>query len=237
MIEETGCRIFIGAATGSNEVYIVDSDFINTKIEEERLIPVITASELRSGSIVWRKKYLVNTYDEKGVINLNEYPKLAKYLNSHKEDPCKRHSAQYDGNKWFKTIDRVCEKRAKMEKLLIPDISSNPIVVYDQGKYHPNNSIYYVCSEKWDLHALRVILLSNVTKMFISAYSTKIAKGFLRFQAQHLRKLRLPNWDSLNPNLQQRLVRAGKHNDMNSFNELTCVVYQLTQAEKLIIGI
>ena len=237
LLEDAGCNVFIGAATGSNKVYIVDSDKVGFEIEEERLLPVVTANELKGGSIAWREKYLINTYDENGVINLDDYPKLSGYLHSHQEELCKRYVAKKDTVKWFKTIDRVYESRAKMRKLLIPDISSEPIVLYDNGKYHPNNSIYYICSEKWNLHALRVVLLSSVTKLFISTYSTKIAKGYLRFQAQHLRKLRLPNWDSVNPSLQLRLEYAGKSNDIDSFTELTCEMYQLSKVEKSIVGI
>jgi len=236
LLEDTGCKVFIGAATGSNKVYIVNSDKVGSEIEEERLLPVVTANELKGGSISWREKYLINTYDENGVINLDDYPKLSVYLHSHQEELCKRHIAKKDGTKWFKTIDRVYKARAKMEKLLIPDISSEPVVLYDNGKYHPNNSIYYICSEKWNLHALRVVLLSSVTKLFISTYSTKIAKGYLRFQAQHLRKLRLPSWDTVNPSLQLRLEYAGKNNNIDSFTELTCEVYQLSEIEKSIVG-
>ncbi|ODS22874.1 hypothetical protein AB835_11780 [Candidatus Endobugula sertula] len=236
LLEETGSKVFIGAATGSNKVYIVDLDFVGSEIEKERLLPVITANELKNGSITWKNKFIVNTYDDNGVIDLDNYPKLSTYLNSHKEELCKRHVAKNDSAKWFKTIDRVYEERTKMEKLLIPDISSDPIVLYDKGEYHPNNSIYYVCSEKWNLHAMRVVLLSNVTKLFISAYSTKIAKGYLRFQAQHLRKLRLPHWEDINPSLQQQLIKAGINNDKDTFTELTCEVYQLTNKEKSIVG-
>ena len=83
-LEETGCKVFIGAATGSNKVYIVDKE--NVDVEESRLLPVITANELKAGSIQWRGKYLVNTYDENGVVSLDDYPKLASYLNSHKDE-------------------------------------------------------------------------------------------------------------------------------------------------------
>ncbi|MEQ3762747.1 MAG: TaqI-like C-terminal specificity domain-containing protein [Alcanivorax sp.] len=238
LLEEVGCKVFIGAATGSNKVYIVDSDHLGTVIEGDRLLPVVTASELKSGTIKWKSKYLINTYDSNGVISLEKYPKLNKYLTAHKKELCKRHVANKDIAKWYKTIDRVYEDRVIMEKLLIPDISSEPIVLYDDGKYHPNNSIYYICSESWDLHALRVILLSNITKIFISIYSTKIAKGYLRFQAQHLRRLRLPYWESLNENLQKRLIEAGKRDAQDDeFTMLACEVYQLNNEEKLIVGI
>ena len=236
LLEDEGCRVFIGAATGANKVYIVSLNSLGTAIEEERLLPVITASELKSGSIAWRGNYIINTYDNDGVIDLEDYPKLSSYLNMHKEALCKRHVAKKDNLRWYKTIDRVYEGRAKSEKLLIPDIGSEPIVLYDKGEYHPNNSIYYICSEEWDLNALRVILLSNITKLFISTYSTKIAKGYLRYQAQHLRKLRLPKWREIDKNLQCALVLAGKENDINSFNNLAGEAYQLNEKEQSILG-
>jgi len=104
-LEEAKCSIHIGAATGANKVYIVDKK--NVDIEESRLLPVITARELKSGSIQWHGKHIVNTYDEKGVVNLADYPKLENYLNSHKEVLSKRHIAKKDARNWFKTIDRI----------------------------------------------------------------------------------------------------------------------------------
>jgi len=233
-LEEVGCKVFIGAATGANKIYIVDPKEV--EIEKSRLLPVITANELKTGKIKWRGKYMINTYNQDGVINLGEFPKLESYLKKYKEQLCKRHVAKKDGIKWFKTIDRVYESRAKKEKLLIPDISNNPIVIYDSGKYQPNNSIYYICSDDWDLQALKVILLSNVTKMFISIYSTKIAKGYLRFQAQHLRKLRLPAWNSIDEDLKNRMIGAGTTNDLAKYSKLACEMYGLSDKEKMIVG-
>lgn len=234
-LEEAGCEVFIGAATGANSVYIVDR--MHVEIEASRLLPVITAQEIKSGIIQWRGNYLVNTYDEVGTVDLGSYPKLSEYLCRHKSLLCKRHVASREPEKWYRTIDRVYESRAKAEKLLIPDISSSPIVVYDSGRFHPNNSIYFICSTTWNLHALRVVLLSNVTKMFIATYSTKIANGYLRFQAQHLRKLRIPRWDGIPTNLKKKMVKAGMNDDVSTFSELTAEMYCLDANERLIIGV
>ena len=228
-LEETGNKVFIGAATGANTIFIVDKQDID--IEESRLLPVITASEIKSGNIKWKGKYLLNTYDNNGVIDLNNYPKLANYLETHKEALNKRHVALKNPEKWFKTIDRVYKERAKQEKLLIPDISNRPLVIYDSGAYHPNNSIYYICSNEWNLHALKVVLLSDITRLFISIYSTKIAKGYLRFQAQHLRKLRIPAWNSVNSQLKERMIHAGKSNNTETFTALACEMYNLNNKE------
>jgi methylase of polypeptide subunit release factors len=234
-LEDAGCKVFIGAATGSNKIYVVDINSVD--IEESRLLPVITANELKSGEINWKGKYLVNTYDEEGVVFLDEYPKLSEYLNKHKPALCKRHVAKMDSSKWYKTIDRVYESRCKLQKLMIPDISNDPIAVYDKGDYHPNNSIYYICSDEWNLQALRVVLLSSITKLFISTYSTKIAHGYLRFQAQHLRKLRLPVWSSIDASLRDVMIEASLSNNIGCFDSLTCEMYGLTKEERAIVGV
>lgn len=237
LLENAGCKVYIGAATGANKVYIIDTEQVGIDIEKERLVPVITASELKSGSIKWKSKHIINTYNTEGVINLKDYQGLSEYLNKHKETLTKRYIVKKDQKNWFKTIDRVYGERAKTEKLLIPDISSEPIVLYDKGIFHPNNSIYYICSSEWNLHALRVVLLSSITKLFISTYSTKIANGYLRYQAQHLRKLRIPEWNTISDSLKKKLIFAGKNSIADSYNELTYEVYQLNSKEISTLGI
>ena len=232
LLETVGCKVHIGIATGANNIFIIDGA---NNIEATRLVPVITASELRKGAINWKGRYLVNTYDRKGVISLKHYPKLENYLNSHKEQLSKRYIARKNKSNWFKTIDRIYIERLKQEKLLIPDISNNPVVIYDKGTYQPNNSIYYIFSSEWNLQALRVILLSDITKLFLSNYSTKIANGYLRFQAQHLRKLRIPIWSSINNDLQQRIIDAGTSNDIANFTQLAAEIYGLNKYEQRLL--
>lgn len=233
-LEEVGCKVYIGAATGANKVYVVEKEKVD--IEDSRLLPVITAKELKSGNIQWQGKYLVNTYDDRGVVGLEDYPKLSCYLESYREELCKRHVAKKNIEKWYKTIDRVYENRSKMEKILIPDISSDPVAIYDKGIYHPNNSIYYICSSHWNLQALRVVLLSDITKIFISTYSTKIANGYLRFQSQHLRKIRIPAWGAIDVDLRLRMTEAGTANEVRLFTALTSEMYGLNANEISIVG-
>lgn len=87
-------------------------------------------------------------------------------------------------------------------------------------------------SQTWDLNALKAILLSNITTLFISEYSTKMQGGCLRFQAQHLRKLRLPLWTDINENTKKQLIIAGKKADhQNAVIILASKIYSLTHQE------
>jgi hypothetical protein len=228
LIEKAGCKVYIGAATGNNKVYTVDAELA---IEESRKIPMISASEIRGGSIQWKKRYLINTYDENGVINLEKYPLLKTYLESNKVELSQRHIAKVFPKKWFRTIDRVYPERAENAKLLIPDIASKLMIVYDEGNFHPNNSIYYICSQTWPLKALRTLLNSGIANLFIHVYSTKIANGFVRFQAQHLRKIRIPLWESLDENLKNELIIAGENEDRERSSEIVAKLYNLNENE------
>ncbi|HGF7375678.1 TPA: TaqI-like C-terminal specificity domain-containing protein [Vibrio cholerae] len=233
LIEETGCQIFIGAATGNNKVYIIDN---SVDIEPCRKIPMVKASDIKKGKIDVNNQYIINTYDEFGLINLEDFPKLKIYLEGHSEELKKRHIAKVSPSAWFKTIDRVYPERAKSEKLLIPDIKSELFIVHDDGGYHPNNSIYYICSKNWDLKALQGVLISGLGQLFVEIYSTKVSGGNLRFQAQHLRRIRVPYWDNVSESIRVGLKKAAVEGNTSLAKELVCSLYNFSEKEKQVIG-
>lgn len=232
-IEEEGCKVYIGAATGNNKVYLVNK---NLDIESDRKIPLVTSSDIRSGELSVSQKCIINTYDDTGIINLEKYPKLKIYLEKNQDQLKSRHVAHTSPKAWFKTIDRVYPERATKNKLLIPDIKSEFTVIYDDQGLHPNNSIYYICSDTWDLFALRAVLLSGIGKLFVETYSTKVANGHIRFQAQHLRRIRIPPWQSIDTSTQESLTVAGKSSDIETARILVQKIYGLTHKEAEIIG-
>jgi len=232
-LEEANCRVYIGAATGNNKVFIVDKA---VAVEKSRKLPVISASEIRGGEIKYQGKFIINTYDENGVVDLGKYPLLAAHLKHSEKELRKRHVAQNSPLAWYKTIDRVYPERAGRPKLMIPDIKSELTVVYENGEYHPNNSIYYICSNEWNLHALKCILISGIGNLFIQTYTTKIANGFMRFQAQHLRRIRVPLWSSISLKMKSALIDAGINEDRPRCTELAEKLYNLTSQEKELIG-
>jgi hypothetical protein len=64
--------------------------------------------------------------------------------------------------------------------------------VYDEGRYYPHHNLYHVTSEVWDLKLLGGILLSRLGQFFIECYAVRMSGGYLRFQAQYLRRIRVP---------------------------------------------
>ncbi|MEH0669093.1 Eco57I restriction-modification methylase domain-containing protein [Vibrio owensii] len=232
-MEDVGCKVYIGAATGNNKVYIVGAD---VALEPSRKVPLVTATDIRSGTLVPSGRFIVNTYDENGVIELTDFPMLEGYLTQHQADLQKRHVAKKSPHQWFKTIDRVYPERAEQEKLLIPDIKSKLTTVYDSGHYHPNNSIYYICSSDWDIRALQGVLMSGIGQLFVENYSTKVAGGNLRFQAQHLRRIRLPRWEDVGPDIANTLSEAAITGDVEKAILSTSKLYKLNKQEKQLLG-
>jgi SAM-dependent methyltransferase len=232
-MEETGCKVYIGAATGNNKVYIVGDDVV---LEPSRKVPLVTATDIRTGILVPSNKFIVNTYDEHGVVELTDFPMLERYLTQYQEVLQKRHVAKKSPNYWFKTIDRVYPERASKEKLLIPDIKSKLTTVYDSGHYHANNSIYYICSSHWSLRALQGVLISGIGQLFVENYSTKVAGGNLRFQAQHLRRICLPRWEDVDSDLATALSEAAISNDIEKSIILTSKLYNLNEQERQLLG-
>ncbi|WP_281629204.1 TaqI-like C-terminal specificity domain-containing protein [Vibrio sp. St2] len=232
-MEDVGCKVYIGAATGNNKVYIVGAD---VALEPSRKIPLVTATDIRTGTLVPSGKFLVNTYDENGLIELTDFPMLEGYLTQYQADLQKRHVAKKSPHQWFKTIDRVYPERAEQEKLLIPDIKSKLTTVYDSGQYHPNNSIYYICSSDWDIRALQGVLMSGIGQIFVENYSTKVAGGNLRFQAQHLRRIRLPRWEDVGSDIASALSEAAINGDVGKAILATSKLYKLNKQESQLLG-
>lgn len=90
-------------------------------------------------------------------------------------------------------------------------LASNPVL--DKGETYPHHNLYYLTSEGWDLEVLGGLLLSRVAQLFIEAYCVKMRGGTPRFQAQYLRRIRVPSPESLPDRLCHQLRQAFRTRD------------------------
>ena len=234
-LEEAGCKVGIGVATGADKVYVGPYDELD--VEKDRKLPLVMTKDIRAGKVEWHGKGVINPFDDEGgLVNLKKYPKLAAYLNRHKTVICNRNVAKRNSERWYRTIDRITPTIAHSPKLLIPDIKGEANIVYEEGKYYPHHNLYYITSETWDLKSLQAVLLSDITRMFITTYSTKMRGGYLRFQAQYLRRIHIPHWDAVPEGLRQKLRAAAEKRDIKACNELSFDLYGLSPEERIILG-
>lgn len=185
---ETGTKVGIGVATGADRVFVVTDAEV---AERERLLPLALPRDIANGAVEWSGRYLVNPWDADGLVDLEQWPRMAAYLERHHERLAARHTAQRGC--WHKTIDRVIEGLIARPKLYLPDFKDAIFPVLDDGRTYPHHNLYWVTSEAWDLSVLGGLLLSDVANLFIEAYSVRMRGGYLRFQAQYLRRIRLPS--------------------------------------------
>jgi len=234
-LEETGCKVGIGVATGADKAFIGDFDALD--VEPDRKLPLATTRDIVSGEVQWRGQGVINPFaDGAGLVDLRDYPRLRRYLEARQEVIAGRHCAQKSPDNWYRTIDRITPSLAATPKLLIPDIKGEAHIVFEEGRLYPHHNLYYVTSEQWELRALQAVLLSAVTRMFVATYSTKMRGGFLRFQAQYLRRIRIPRWADVPAALRAELRDAAMARDVQACTRAVFKLYDLSPEERAALG-
>lgn len=223
---ETYAKVGIGVASGADRIFIVQGDDVD--IERDRLVPLVMRSDIEKGKIRDANRYIINPFNESGrPIDLTRFPRLAKYFGEHREILEKRHVARKNRRAWYRTIDRVYPKLVARPKLLIPDIAGSNEVAFDPGRFHPHHNLYYVVSDQWDLEVLGGLLSSRVALFFIWSYAVKMRGGYLRFQAQYLRRIRVPAPSAIPATLAEKIRTAFRARDFSRIDALALEAYAL----------
>ncbi|MEW5772264.1 MAG: Eco57I restriction-modification methylase domain-containing protein [Thermodesulfobacteriota bacterium] len=234
-LEAAGCKVGIGVATGADKAFI--GEYASLDVEPDRKLPLATTRDIVSGEVQWRGLGVINPFEDAGgLVDLRSYPRLWGYLKARREVIAKRHCAQKAPANWYRTIDRITPALARTPKLLIPDIKGKANVVYERGDLYPHHNLYFVTSSEWDLRALQAVLLSEVSRLFVATYSTKMRGGFLRFQAQYLRRIRIPLWASVPIELRGELADAAVRRDLQACNRAVFKLFGLTANEHAALG-
>lgn len=234
-LEKAACKVGIGVATGADKAFIGNFDKLD--VESDRKLPLVTTYDIQSGEIQWQGQGVINPFTNDGnLVDLRKYPRLEQYLKLRYEVIANRHCAKKMPQHWYRTIDRINPALTYEPKLLIPDIKGEAHIVFEPGKLYPHHNLYYITSRTWDLRALQAVLSSGVSRLFISTYSTKMRGGYLRFQAQYLRRIRIPYWHDVPQHLRRELTAAAINKDLQACNKATFDLYQLTNDERAILG-
>lgn len=229
----TGTKVGIGVATGADRVFITTDPEI---VEPDRLVPLAMTADTRSGSLQWSGHYLIDPWaNDKALVDLTAYPKLAAYLQRRKDDLLRRHIAERNPRDWYRTIDPVRHALTSQPKLYLPDmkLASNPVL--DRGETYPHHNLYYLTSVVWDIEVLGGIILSKVAQLFIEAYCVKMRGGTLRFQAQYLRRIRVPDPQSLSPELCDRLRQAFRARDVDAATTAAIEAYGIAHLATVVM--
>ncbi len=209
--ELTGTKVGIGVATGADRVFVTTDRNV---VEPDRLLPLAMTADTRQGVLRWSGHYLIDPWARNGgLVDLAAYPRMRAYLQARMRELRDRNIAKRQPRDWYRTIDRVHHELTTRPKLYFPDmkLTSNPVL--DRGETYPHHNLYYLTSSVWDLEVLGGLLLSRVAQLFIEAYCVKMRGGTLRFQAQYLRRIRVPDPAAVPGTLRERLRHAFRTRD------------------------
>lgn len=234
-VEEAGCKVGIGVATGADNAFIGPFDALD--VEPDRKLPLVMTRDILNGTVAWRGFGVVNPFaDDGNLVDLAKYPRLRRHLEARKEQIADRHVARKAPANWFRTIDRIYPALAAKPKLLIPDIKGEAHIVHEDQGLYPHHNLYFITSDTWDLKALQAVLLSGIAHLFVATYSTKMRGGYLRFQAQYLRRIRVPHWKDVPPALREKLIAAAEAKNLAACNRAVFALYGLTPEERAALG-
>ncbi len=220
---ETGTRVGIGVATGADSVFVTQKP---VEVEESRLLPLAMSRDTVSGSVNWSAHFLINPWEANGdLVDLADYPQLRNYFETNGAALLRRHVAAKRPHAWYRTIDKVDHRLVDQPKLFFPDMKLAAHPVLDNGGLYPHHNLYFVVSRDWDLEVLGGLLLSRVAQLFVDAYSVRMRGGTLRFQAQYLRRIRVPHPTAISDDQAQSLRIAFRERDVNAATATACRVY------------
>ncbi|MCA1671901.1 MAG: SAM-dependent methyltransferase, partial [Actinobacteria bacterium] len=220
----TGTRVGIGVASGADSVFLTREVDL---VEEDRLLPLVMSADTSSGQLTWRGTYLVNPWKDGRLVDLEEHPRLASYFNAHAATLRGRHIAKKRPGTWYRTIDRVDPDLQSRPKLVLPDLKATIHPVLDDGRLYPHHNLYFVVTEGWDIEVLGGLLLSDVANLFVGTYCVKMRGGCYRFQAQYLRRIRVPAVGSLSRGVKRALATAFAVRDTERASGIAARLYGL----------
>lgn len=224
----TGTKIGIGVATGADRVFITKDHEV---AEPDRMVPLAMTVDTRQGVMDWSGHYLVDPWKKGGgLVDLADYPRLKAHLQERRTELEGRHVARRVPRDWYRTIDPVHHDLTARPKLYFPDMKLTSHPVLDRGETYPHHNLYYLTSRAWDLEVLGGLLLSRVAQLFIEAYCVKMRGGTLRFQAQYLRRIRVPDPASMPEELNGRLRDAFLSRDAGAATAAAVDAYGIADA-------
>ncbi|MDQ2776060.1 MAG: Eco57I restriction-modification methylase domain-containing protein [Acidobacteriota bacterium] len=225
---ESTARVGIGVATGNDSLFITKDARL---VENSRLLKLALSRDITSGETKWSGHYLVNPWDEAGLVDLSAFPQLRAYLELHSAALKKRHTAGKNAEGWYRTIDRVTYPLTSRRKLYIADIKNTLDPVLDRGETYPHHNLYFIESEEWDLEVLGGLLISAFGQFFVESYGVRMRGGYFRFQAQYLRRIRLPRPDALRPSQSVELTEAFRIRDRDYASTIALGLYGIERNE------
>lgn len=218
----TGTRVGIGVATGADAVFFTANPDL---VEPAHQFRLARPADVRTGHLTWSGQWLITPWHHGKLVDLAQRPRLQAHLTAHRAQLAGRHVAKKNPAAWHRTIDKIDEQLYRRSKLYIPDIKNTLFPVLDRGETYPDHNLYFITSDVWDLEVLGGLLLSDLGTFFVECYGVRMRGGYLRMQAQYLRKIRVPAPAAMLPSQADSLREAFRTRDVAAATATAVAVY------------
>ena len=169
------CNLGKGAATGNDEIFVVNKDFVKSlKLEKELLDPVVDDSSIERYRFKVSNNLLIRT---KIGTELLKYPNIKNYLESKKNELKSRYAVQKEGLNWFEIVrynDDLFGQEIK-EQIYAYYRSTHNKFAYSDSRFVTLTTTFVITLKKDSKIHLKYLLGILNSKM-IESYSRKNAK-------------------------------------------------------------
>ncbi len=196
-------QFYYGIKTGLNEAFVVDRETRDKLIAEHPSSAEVLKPFLRGRDV---KRWQVNSQDvwliftRRGT-NIDKYPAIKQHLSQYHQqlEPKPRdwpENTPWPGRKagsyeWYEIQDNIAYwQEFEQPKIVYPDIAQGTEFSFDDDGYFLGNTLYLLpTKEMW----LLGLFNSKAVFWFYTKTSTQIRGGFVRFIAQYVSQIPIPN--------------------------------------------
>ena len=176
-LAELGFLIRVGPALGHTEAFVLEAQ--EKDVEPELLVPWIDGSEIAEGQINWRGRHVIAMFDNEGLIDLSQFPLLARRLKRHVSMLRKR-SIVRNGSPWYRTIDCVRFRDWNRPKLVLPELANPPRIAMDYSGLIPAHGVYAIFAPNDDIDPLYEFLRDGGLARGLEGIAPKVKGGYVR---------------------------------------------------------
>ncbi|MDZ7304767.1 MAG: N-6 DNA methylase [candidate division KSB1 bacterium] len=226
-------KISVGLKTTADDVFIkpMTLAFIEEKkFEHELVFPVLESHNVQRWSIHWQREhdnYVLYPHQEKNgallPVDLNRFPHVKEYLNSHREKLASRAYLQEAGRQWYEIWVHQSPADFAKVKIITPDISTTNRFALDRKGYFINGTCFYIILKDQSLEmnfAVLALLNSKLVEYFhkITSGNVLYAKRF-RYWTTYLNQYPVPEALDTKRTIKQLATNARQLETLSSLDE------------------
>ena len=194
-LKDWDIAIYRGITTGLNEAFIIDNQTKEALVaqdprSEEIIKPVLRGRDIERYRAKWAGMWLINThngYEDVPPIEVNDYPAIKTYLDTHYEKLANR----YDKGRTPYNL-RNCAYHADFskEKLLWIELVNDGRFAYDNSGFYGEATTFLLTGEC--IKYLCAVLNTRLIRWFLEKTAPTSGMGTLRWKKVYVERLPIP---------------------------------------------